>query len=337
MISESELLEKTVTIGNQLGLHARVATALVQTMKRHTCQVTVAKDGMEVDARSVLGLLLLAATPGAELIIRAQGPGSQRSCRTNKQIIGEQWFRPCWIKTAKLSEQGPKEIPQNTMLKGIGVSVGIGIGQVVLMERLVTEICPCRILTPEEIPGEVARFEEAVENAEKRLKTIKSHIDSDHPLEDHSYILDTHILLLRDKMLYEGTKRAIEQGRQNAEWALSEVMSKITAAFDSIDDEYLRERALDVHFVGERVLKILLGVSSEKKIYQLPASSILVSHDLSPADAAQLKKESVLAIATDMGGRTSHSAIMSRSLKIPAVTGLEKISKLVQDWGHNHC
>jgi phosphotransferase system enzyme I (PtsI) len=233
-------------------------------------------------------------------------------------------------KNSETSEQGSKEIPQNTMLKGIGVSVGIGIGQVVLMERLVTEICPCRILTPEEIPGEVARFEEAVENAEKRLKTIKSHIDSDHPLEDHSYILDTHILLLRDKMLYEGTKRAIEQGRQNAEWALSEVMSKISAAFDSIDDEYLRERALDVHFVGERVLRILLGVSSEKKIYQLPASSILVAHDLSPADAAQLKKESVLAIATDMGGRTSHSAIMSRSLKIPAVTGLEKICKLVK-------
>lgn len=233
-------------------------------------------------------------------------------------------------KNSETPEQGPKEIPQNTMVKGIGVSVGIGIGQVALMERLVTEICPCRILTPEEIPGEVARFEEAVENAEKRLKTIKSHIDSDHPLEDHSYILDTHILLLRDKMLYEGTKRAIEQGRQNAEWALSEVMSKITAAFDSIDDEYLRERALDVHFVGERVLKILLGVSSEKKIYQLPASTILVSHDLSPADAAQLKKESVLAIATDVGGRTSHSAIMSRSLKIPAVTGLEKISKLVK-------
>ncbi len=107
-------------------------------------------------------------------------------------------------------------------------------------------------------------------------------------------------------------------------------MSKITAAFDSIDDEYLRERALDVHFVGERVLRILLGVSSEKKIYQIPASSILVSHDLSPADAAQLKRESVLAIATDMGGRTSHSAIMSRSLKIPAVTGLEKICKLVK-------
>jgi len=87
MVLESELLEKTVTIGNQLGLHARVATSLVLTMKRHTWQVTVAKDGMEVDARSVLGLLLLAATPGAELIIRAQGPGSREAVEQISKLL----------------------------------------------------------------------------------------------------------------------------------------------------------------------------------------------------------------------------------------------------------
>ena len=222
------------------------------------------------------------------------------------------------------------EIPKNTMIKGVGVSVGIGIGQVVLMERLVADTCPCRILSPEEIPDEVARFEAAVDTAENRLRTIRSSIESGHPLDDHSYILDAHIMLLRDKMLYEGTRQSIEKGSQNAEWALSEIMAKITAAFDSIDDDYLKERARDVHFVGDRVLRILLGVSSEKKMHQLPPNSILVSHDLSPADAAQLKRESVLAIATDVGGKTSHSAIMSRSLKIPAVTGLEKVSRLVQ-------
>ncbi len=225
---------------------------------------------------------------------------------------------------------GLSEIPENTMIKGVGVSVGIGIGKVVLIERLVADICPCRILSPEEIPSEIARFEEAVDNAEKRLKSIKSQIDSSHPLGDHSYILDTHVLLIRDRTLFEGTKRAIEQGRQNAEWALSEIMSRITSAFDSINDEYLKERARDVHFAGERVLRNLLGVTAEKKIHQLPPNSILVCHDLSPADAAQLKRESVLAIATDVGGRTSHSAIMSRSLKIPAVTGLEKVSRMVQ-------
>ena len=218
----------------------------------------------------------------------------------------------------------------NIILKGVGVSGGVGIGQVVLIERVASDICPCYVLQPDEVEAELARFENAIEGAAERLKTIKGHIDSDHPLGDHAYILDTHILLLRDRMLYEGTKKVIAQDRQNAEWALSEVMMKITSAFDTIEDEYLKERARDVHFVGERVLRLLMGLSSERKIHQLPPNSIIVAHDLSPADAAQIKREDVLGIVTDVGGRTSHTAIMARSLKIPAVTGMEKISRMVQ-------
>ncbi len=218
----------------------------------------------------------------------------------------------------------------NMILKGVGVSGGVGIGQVVLIERVASDICPCYVLQPDEVEAELLRFENAVESAAERLKTIKGHIDSDHPLGDHAYILDTHILLLRDRMLYEGTKKVISEDRQNAEWALSEVMMKITSAFDTIEDEYLKERARDVHFVGERILRILMGLSSERKIHQLPPNSIIVAHDLSPADAAQIKREDVLGIVTDVGGRTSHTAIMARSLKIPAVTGMEKISRMVQ-------
>jgi phosphotransferase system enzyme I (PtsI) len=224
----------------------------------------------------------------------------------------------------------PRENNTNSILKGIGVSGGVGIGQVVLIERVASDICPCYVLQPDEVSQEIKRFEDAVESAAERLKTIKGHIDSDHPLGDHTYILDTHILLLHDRMLYEGTKKVIAEDRQNAEWALSEVMMKITTAFDTIEDEYLKERARDVHFVGERVLRILMGLSSEKKIHQLPPNSIIVAHDLSPADAAQIKREDVLGIVTDVGGRTSHTAIMARSLKIPAVTGMERISRLVQ-------
>ncbi len=218
----------------------------------------------------------------------------------------------------------------NMISKGVGVSGGVGIGQVVLIERVASDICPCYVLQPDEVEAEIIRFENAVESAAERLKTIKGHIDSDHPLGDHAYILDTHILLLHDRMLYEGTKKVIAEDRQNAEWALSEVMMKITSAFDTIEDEYLKERARDVHFVGERVLRILMGLSSERKIHQLPPNSIIVAHDLSPADAAQIKREDVLGIVTDVGGRTSHTAIMARSLKIPAVTGMEKISRMVQ-------
>lgn len=225
---------------------------------------------------------------------------------------------------------GSNENQTNLYIKGIGVSSGVGIGQAVVIERISTEICPKRIIRPEEVPFEIARFEAAVSSAAERLKSIKSEIDSQHPLGDHLYILDTHILLLEDRMFFEGTKKAIASERQNAEWALSEILMKITSAFDMIEDEYLRERARDIHFVGERVLKILMGVHSERKMHQLPPNSIIVAHDLSPADTAQMQRDSVLGFAIDMGGRTSHTAIMARSLKIPAVTGLDKISRLVQ-------
>lgn len=232
----------------------------------------------------------------------------------------------------KKSRTPPKvnENDTNRLMRGIGVSGGVGIGQAVVIERLTTEICPKRVLKPEEVPHEISRFEQAVEAAAQRVKSIKGHIGPHHPLGDHAYILDTHILLLKDKMFYEGTKKAIASERQNAEWAVVEMMLKITSAFDTIEDEYLKERARDIHFVGERVLRLLMGLSTESKIHQLPPNSIIVSHDLSPADTAQIKRECVLGFAIDMGGRTSHTAIMARSLKIPAITGLENISREIQ-------
>jgi phosphoenolpyruvate-protein phosphotransferase (PTS system enzyme I) len=223
-----------------------------------------------------------------------------------------------------------KDNETSRLLRGIGVSGGIGVGQVVVIERLTSDICPRRILRPEEIPIELKRFEAAVEAAAEHLKNIKKGIGPRDPLGNHLYILDTHILLLEDRMFFEGTKRAISSELQNAEWAVSETMSKITSAFDTIEDEYFRERARDIHFVGERVLRILMGIPSESKIHQLPPNSIIIAHDLSPADTAQIQREHVLGFAIDMGGRTSHTAIMARSLKIPAATGLENISKQAQ-------
>ncbi|MEJ2718315.1 MAG: phosphoenolpyruvate--protein phosphotransferase [Deltaproteobacteria bacterium] len=215
-------------------------------------------------------------------------------------------------------------------MKGLGVSGGIAIGQVVALERLSTEIYPQRILKPEEVPGELRRFESAVRDAKAQLKQVKTMIGPGHPLKNHLYILDTHLLLLEDRMFFQGTRDIIASERQNAEWALSTIISTISAAFDTIEDEYLRERAGDVHFVGERVLRILMGYSEKGSIPFLPPNSVIVAHDLSPADTLQIEKESVLGFAIEMGGRTSHTAIIARSMKLPAVTGLENISRQVQ-------
>lgn len=224
----------------------------------------------------------------------------------------------------------PLDNDANKVMKGLGVSGGIAIGQVIALERLSTEIYPQRILKPEEVTGELRRFESAVRDAEAQLKQVKKMIGPGHPLQNHLYILDTHILLLEDRMFFQGTQDIIVSERQNAEWALSTIISTISAAFDTIEDEYLRERARDVHFVGERVLRILMGYSEKGSIRQLPPNSVIVAHDLSPADTLQIQKDSVLGFAIEMGGRTSHTAIIARSMKLPAVTGLENISRQVQ-------
>lgn len=238
-------------------------------------------------------------------------------------------------KTPRIGDAAPRQDAypnkqDNFIIKGVGVSGGVGIGQAVIIERLTADTCPRRIIDPDDIPGEIQRFESAVEEAAKRLRDIRNSIEPNHPLCDHVYILDTHVLLLRDRMFYEGTKAVIAAERQNAEWAVSDIMEKITSAFDTIEDEYLKERARDIHFVGERVLKLLMGITSRSKVHQLPPNSIIIAHDLSPSETAQIKKENVFGFAIDMGGRTSHSAIMARSLKIPAVTGLETISRIAQ-------
>ncbi len=216
------------------------------------------------------------------------------------------------------------------ILRGVGVSGGVAIGQVVLIERITTDIYPQRYISPDEAPFEIERFEKAVREAAQQLKSIKNTIQDGDPLADHRYIFDTQLLLLQDRMFFAGTKKAISIEYQNAEWALFETIGAITEAFDTIQDEYLRERARDVYFVGERVLNILLGRSEDKKILHLPPRSVIVAHDLSPAETAQIQRESVLGFAVDMGGKTSHTAIMARSLKIPAVTGVEKLSRYVQ-------
>lgn len=223
-----------------------------------------------------------------------------------------------------------KDSQTNLLLKGIAVSGGVGIGQAVVIERLTTEICPRRIIKPEEIPFEIGRFEAAVHAAAARLKAIKAGIDDRHPLGEHAYVLETHIMLLTDKMFFDGTKKLIASELLNAEWALTEIISEVTSAFDTIEDEYLRERARDVYFVGERVLKILMGIHHESKIHNLPPNAVIVAHDLSPADTVQVSREQVVGFAVDMGGRTSHTAIMARSLKLPAVTGLDKVTRLIQ-------
>ena len=222
---------------------------------------------------------------------------------------------------------GKTKISEDTYLVGIGVSPGIAIGEVSLVDQ--RPLVDQSLIEATEVGAELFRFQQAVDRAQEQLQEIKQAVSKQPHLREHLYILDTHLLILEDEMLVEGTKKEI-RALVNAEGALTRVLEQLRALFDNIDDEYLRERRSDVDAVGERLLRILSGVS-ERAIGHFGGKSLVVAHDLSPAETMQMDRSSVLGFITDKGGRTSHTAILARSLDIPAVVGLESVTSMVAD------
>lgn len=217
-------------------------------------------------------------------------------------------------------------VDEGMVLQGIGVSPGIVIGKAVLLERQRTRFVPHKIAA-KQVNSEIKRFSESIKKSKKELQEIKDRI-LEKGFTQHSYILDAHLRLMEDRMLRDETIRMIEEDLVNTEWALDVTLDKISAAFDSIEDDYLRERKEDIKYVVERILRNLTG-RQLRRIEDLEEEIIVVAHDLSPADTIQLNLKRVIGFATDMGGRTSHTAIVARSLEIPAVVGLEDITAYV--------
>jgi len=213
------------------------------------------------------------------------------------------------------------------ILKGIGVSPGIAIGKAYRVDRDRVSLVYYYLPSPAQIKKEKQRFDAAVDKAEADLKEIKSKIAGEFP--EHSFILDTHIHMLRDRMLYDETIRLIEEEGINAEWALRKALENAQLIFAKIEDEYIRSRISDVDYVAEGVLQNLTG-QNKRSVAGIKERVIIVAQDLSPADTIQLQVEKTLGFVTDMGGKTSHTAIITRSLDIPAVVGLENVYQAVR-------
>lgn len=213
-------------------------------------------------------------------------------------------------------------------LKGIQVSSGIGIGRAFLVDRrkIKVERYPVNV---KDIPKEIERFNNALELSKKQLLEIKEKLIAELGSKGHANIVDVHILILEDEMLVREAIKIVEKDRVNAEWALRKVLTQFADFFEAIDDPYMKDRKSDIEHVGERILRNLVG-KTISSLDDLDHDVVVIAHDLSPADTAQMHREKVLAFATDMGGRTSHTAITARSLEIPAVVGLEHISVIVK-------
>lgn len=219
-------------------------------------------------------------------------------------------------------------------LHGKGVAKGIAIGHAVIMGAALLEV-KHHLIAPEDIDKECARLDHALQAVAADLDYIKDNLPEDAPME-LAPVLTVHSMLLADPMLASEIKKIIQTRRYNAEWALSTQGQILAEQFSQMDDEYLRERASDVTQVIERVLSFLAGVKSFD-IQNLPDHDeddlpfIVVAHDISPADMLNLRAKHFAAFITDAGGPTSHTAIVARSMHVPAVVGMKNVRALVRD------
>lgn len=213
-------------------------------------------------------------------------------------------------------------------LKGIAVAPGIIIGKARLVDRSRVKVFYQYLVTEQEVSREMDRFKEALDAAKDQICAIKNKMPEQ--IRKHAFILDTHLMILDDSMFCKATIQAIQTEKINAEWALKKSVQNIEKLFTQIEDRYIKERIVDVHYVAERVLRNLAGKEQES-LFEIKERVIIVAHELSPADTSSININKVMGFITDVGGRTSHAAIMAQSLKIPAVVGLETVTHHVQD------
>jgi len=213
-------------------------------------------------------------------------------------------------------------------LRGMGVSPGIAIGECIIVDRSRVHTSR-RLLVSSEIEDEKRRFVTAVHESKKQLEEIRARIDAVAHRE-HVLIIDTHLAILDDELFSGATLERIESEKVNAEHALRAVVEETRRVFDEIDDPYLKERFNDIDYIGERTLRNLVG-HKEQRISEITKPSVVIAHDLSPADTAQMSHDKVLGFVTSSGGPTSHTAIVARSIEIPAVVGVKGLFDNIRD------
>src|SRR5690349_9664985 len=203
-----------------------------------------------------------------------------------------------------------------TRLYGVGVSPGVARARIHVVREDDEEVAQYKI-SASDIAGEIGRFEAALIQTRAQILEVQQKIAVAIGAKDAG-IFDAHLLVVEDRTLIDEVLRKLESDLYNVEWILQEVATRYAETLNKIDDPYLRERALDIQDVTKRVIRNLQA-KAPKTFLGLTEPHVLVAHNLTPSDTASMSRENVLGVATDLGSRTSHAAILARSLNIPAV------------------
>lgn len=220
-----------------------------------------------------------------------------------------------------------KKGKRTQVINGISAAPGIFIGKAYVLERFTMNV-PQYWINNKEIPQEQNRFKHALEATRNELETIQEKLCK-YEGKEQINILEAYRLILQDEMVTNKTFEIIQKEHLNAEWALQKNLDAIQSTFEQIEETYLKERRHDFNYIGERILRHLIG-HSEELFKHIPKNAVVIAHDLSPAESSQLNKYHVKALVTEIGGATSHTAIISRALEIPAVVGCSGVLQRVE-------
>ena len=220
---------------------------------------------------------------------------------------------------------------QEIRFEGVGVSPGMACGKIHVVRDDLDDVVRYRI-APSQVPDEIGRFETALIQTRMQILEMQQRIAESIGAKDAA-IFDAHLLVVEDRTLIDEVLRKLETDLCNVEWVFQEVATRYAETLNKIDDPYLRERALDIQDVTKRVIRNLQG-KAPKTFLALSEQHILVAHNLTPSDTASINRANVLGVATDLGSRTSHAAILARSLNIPAVVGLHDITTKLETGQH---
>lgn len=305
-LQENLVLQCQCSILNVDGLHARPATRFAKTANQFASEIRVTAKHKEVNGKSVIELLTLGAERGTDIRITVSGPDAHEALRVLEALVSSNFDEQVMLTR-----------------KGIALAPGVVVGKAHILEGKEYWIVRS-FISEEQVPNEIKRLEKAIRDAKQELRELEGKVSSRLGHEVGT-ILGVHRTILQDHRLREEFITKIRDLRVKAEFAIYSVLRNYIKEFQSIDDTYLKERAGDILDIEDRLLRILGGEKRET-LGHLKEEVVLIAHDLTPSEAASLDTASIKGFATEVGGRTSHTAILARTLGIPGVVGLGRIT-----------
>ncbi|WP_420632359.1 phosphoenolpyruvate--protein phosphotransferase [Candidatus Leptofilum sp.] len=313
--NSEETHEIRLEVGNKMGLHARPAANFVRTANQFQSEIRVRKGEKSANAKSINQVATLGVRHGETILITAVGADSHAAIEAIKQLAAENFGENEQVTEPEVTEMAVLPTSKEGQLQGIAASPGIAIGPVLQYRPKLPTIVR---ETGKDSRAAWQQLQTAVQTAVTELNAIQQQTEQQVGSEEAA-IFEAHQLILQDPDLQTAVQTILETEQINAEAAWHETIEETAEKFAAMDDPYFQARAADVLDVGNRVLRHLLGVQMPSLEAERPY--VLVAADLTPSDTAQLDPARVLAICTELGGATAHSAILARALGIPAVVG----------------